>query len=256
MSLLYTIIVESSNHPIAHSGCLNRQTAHGEAAFWVSHGCQTPRRGKRPAESSRKNWEIFRPLDWPIRSTNRTMAREDDDLMRRSAGGDSAAFEMLVRRWEKQVGQVLARLMTRTSDRDDLCQEVFLRVLRAQHRYQPNGQFKSWLFRIVLNVARDAGRRIKRKPTVGLPHETELPGRLDNPTDFETKLAIKQTLSQLSPDVREAIVLRHFADLTFQQIATMTGNPVSTIKSRVQQGLKELRVHMLKIGISPQELLP
>ena len=186
----------------------------------------------------------------------RTMDSFDDQLMRLSAGGDHAAFEQLVRRWEAMVGRVLSRLVVKSSERDDLCQEVFLRVYMACSRYQGEGQFKSWLFRIVLNVARDAGRRAQRRKSVALPIESELPGRVDDLPDFEINQGVREAVAELSPDVREAIVLKHFAELTFNQIATLTGSPASTIKSRVRQGLRELRTHMIKRGLSPQELLP
>ncbi|MEM7315381.1 MAG: RNA polymerase sigma factor [Planctomycetota bacterium] len=180
----------------------------------------------------------------------------DDQLMQLSAGGDHAAFEQLVRRWETMVGRVLSRLVVKSAERDDLCQEVFLRIYLARSRYRGNGQFKSWLFRIVLNVARDAGRRAQRRNSVTLPAESELPGRVDDLPDFEIQRGVRDAVAELSPDVREAIVLKHFAELTFNQIATLTGSPASTIKSRVQQGLRELRTHMIKRGLSPQELLP
>jgi RNA polymerase sigma-70 factor (ECF subfamily) len=112
------------------------------------------------------------------------------------------------------------------------------------------------LFRIALNVARDAGRHAQRRKAVALPMEAELPGSLDSAPDFEIKREVRLALAQLSPPVREAIVLKHFAELTFTQIATMTNSPASTIKSRVQQGLRELRAHMINRGLSPQELLP
>src|SRR5206468_10224374 len=78
--------------------------------------------------------------------------------------GDAAAFAALVERWQQPVARFLARLVgpDRTAD---LCQEVFLRVLRAAPRYRERGQFSTWLFRIALNVARDAGRRLRHAPS-------------------------------------------------------------------------------------------
>ena len=70
-----------------------------------------------------------------------------------------AAFEQLVRRWEGPTGRILTRLAVSGADVDDLCQEVFLRVLGARGRYRASGAFSTWLYRIALNVARSAARR-------------------------------------------------------------------------------------------------
>ena len=190
------------------------------------------------------------------RSMCGTMGNYDDQLMRLIAGDDSAAFERLVRRWERPVVRVLTKLVVPASEHDDLAQEVFLRVFRSRQKYRADGQFKAWLYRIVLNVARDAGRKTKRNRTLSLPAEPELPGRTDDSPDFEVRHELRRGLSELLPAVREAIVLKHFAELTFQQISTLTGTPVSTVKSRVHQGLRELRTYMIKRGLKPQELMP
>src|SRR5262245_41884856 len=86
------------------------------------------------------------------------MDRTDAELMERWRRGDVGAFEALVRRWQQPMARVLARLAG--PDRAaDLCQEVFLRLYQAGPRYQESGTFSTWLYRIALNVARDAHRR-------------------------------------------------------------------------------------------------
>src|SRR5439155_21665824 len=91
------------------------------------------------------------------------MSREDAERMRRWQAGDPAAFADLVARWQQPVAGFLARLAG--PDRvADLCQEVFLRVLQAGSRYRETGHFSTWLFRIAINVARDAGRRGRCAP--------------------------------------------------------------------------------------------
>src|SRR5438105_11412291 len=72
---------------------------------------------------------------------------------------DPRAFEALVARWQEPVARVLARLTGRSEAVPDLCQEVFLRIYHARPRYRENGAFSAWLYRIALNVARDAARR-------------------------------------------------------------------------------------------------
>src|SRR5689334_13499546 len=92
------------------------------------------------------------------------MGHEDADLIRRSCRGEAAAFEALVRRWQQPVARFLTRLVGRDDLVQDLCQEVFLRVYLAAPRYREAGAFAPWLYRIALNVARDAGRRGRRRP--------------------------------------------------------------------------------------------
>src|SRR5919201_2457367 len=92
------------------------------------------------------------------------MGHPDAELMRRWQRGDAAAFAALVERWQQPVARFLLRLVGRPDRAADLCQEVFLRVLRAAPRYRERGQFTTWLFQIAVNVARDAGRRRRHAP--------------------------------------------------------------------------------------------
>src|SRR5262245_60721352 len=94
------------------------------------------------------------------------MDRTDAELMERWRRGDVGAFEALVRRWQQPMARVLTRLAG--PDRSpDLCQEVFLRLYQAGPRYQENDAFAAWLYRIALNVARDAHRRRREVVRLG-----------------------------------------------------------------------------------------
>src|SRR5215475_15466747 len=92
------------------------------------------------------------------------MNPDDAELMRRWQEGDVSAFEAVVRRWQQPVGRILARLVGRTELVQDLCQEVFLKVYHSGPRYRETGAFATWIYRITLNVARDAGRRRRQQP--------------------------------------------------------------------------------------------
>src|SRR5947209_565599 len=91
------------------------------------------------------------------------MGQEDADLIRRWQRGESGAFEALVCRWQGPLARFLFRLAGRADPVPDLCQEGFLRVYLAGGRYRASGAFSTWLYRIALNVARDAHRR--RRPS-------------------------------------------------------------------------------------------
>src|SRR6516164_513216 len=95
----------------------------------------------------------------------------DAELVRRWQRGDTTAFEALVRRWQAPMARFLARLAHRPELVQDLSQEVFLRLYRAGPRYREAGAFSTWLYRIAVNVARDAGRRRRHEPLPLNDHE-------------------------------------------------------------------------------------
>src|SRR5919201_1673570 len=97
------------------------------------------------------------------------MGQHDAELVRRWQQGDAAAFEVLVRRWQQPVARFLARLVGRGGPAPDLCQEGFLRVYLAGPRYREAGTFSTWLYRIALNVARDAGGRRRARSSRASP---------------------------------------------------------------------------------------
>src|SRR4051794_27113021 len=94
----------------------------------------------------------------------------DAELFRLWREGNAAAFEALVVRWQQPIARFLCRYTGNGDGVSDLCQEVFLRLYSAGPRYRENGAFSSWLYRIALNVARDASRR-SRRPTLSLVNQ-------------------------------------------------------------------------------------
>src|SRR5438132_9166499 len=102
-----------------------------------------------------------------------TWNQPDAELMRRWQQGEAAAFEALVRRWEHPLGRFLSRLVVRPELVQDLCQEVFLRVYQAGPGYRETGAFSTWVYRIALNAARDAGRRRRHAPQPLHSHDLE-----------------------------------------------------------------------------------
>jgi RNA polymerase sigma-70 factor (ECF subfamily) len=176
------------------------------------------------------------------------MDGSDHELMRRCAQGDWSAFEALVRRWEGPVARVVSRL-ARDADVEDLTQEVFLRVLLARERYRADWAFSTWLYRIALNVARDARRR---RPWHLLGNHEPPDGRvtpIEMMTQQELVRSIDQAIGSLPGKLREALVLRLYGELTFPEIARLIGRPASTAKSRVCKALDRLRHELKRRGI-------
>ena len=183
------------------------------------------------------------------------MSESDHELMRRIRRGDAAAFETLVCRWQRPVCRVLARYAGRNGEVEDMSQEVFLRVYGARDRYRASRAFSTWLFRIVLNVARSAYRRRRRE---GQPLDPEQPvsSAATAPQTVEQQeqsRAVEAAVAALPPRLREVLVLKQFAELTFAEVAQVTGLPTSTVKSRVRAALDRLRVELKRRGIHEQE---
>jgi RNA polymerase sigma-70 factor, ECF subfamily len=167
--------------------------------------------------------------------------------------GDPAAFVALVRRWQQPVARFLAAIIGRDDRVPDLCQEVFLRVFLARSRYRETGAFSSWLYRIALNVARDACRR--RRPPMHSLADQEFraadPGAESRCQQQELSEAIAAGLAHLPLKLREVVVLRHYEHLNFKDMAQMLGIPPSTLRSRFELGMGQLRAFLKQRGWSP-----
>jgi RNA polymerase sigma-70 factor (ECF subfamily) len=183
------------------------------------------------------------------------MGWDDAELIRRWQRGDLAAFETLVRRWQQPMGRFLFRLTGRRELVPDLCQEVFLRLYLAGPLYRESGAFSTWIYRIALNVTRDAGRRNRRQ---AIPLEDQEP---EDPLATADALCQRQELvrevaravAELPAPLRDVLVLRHYEHMSFEDIARLTGTPASTLKSRFAVALGRLRVCLRHLGLAPEE---
>ena len=195
----------------------------------------------------------------------------EQDLIARCRLGDTAAFDRLVRRWQDPVARLLARLTGRASgpssaggsaaclplraDVDDLAQEVFLRVLRACDTWEGRSAFSTWIYRIAVNVTRDALRRRRTwwRGTLHTQPPPPAPAAIEHASDRERQQLVSAALADLPAKLREPLVLRHFGDLTFAETAEVLGLPLGTVKSRVKQGLLRLREELRQRGLTEQE---
>jgi RNA polymerase sigma-70 factor (ECF subfamily) len=176
--------------------------------------------------------------------------------MRRWQEGDGAAFEALVRRWEQPVARFLGRLAGASGSVPDLCQEVFLRVYQAGPRYRETGAFSTWLYRIALNVARDAGRRNRRPHQ---PLKDREPAAVTESAETacerrELAQAVAQALAELPGPLREVLVLRHYEGMSFEHMARLLRTPASTLKSRFAAALTHMRRSLRQLGWGQEEV--
>ena len=184
------------------------------------------------------------------------MWRSDEELMLSCRDGDEGAFEILYRRYEKPVFSFIYRMVTSATDAEDLCQETFLRVVRAKRRYKAKGKFKTWLFRIALNLCRDRIRRMKFRSSSSLDipvssrdcEDAEIRQAVVDPLPDPAKRAeteemrrlVQQAFTKLTEDQRSVVILREYHALKFPDIAEIMKCPIGTVKSLNHRGHQKL----------------
>ena len=184
------------------------------------------------------------------------MAWSDEELVTRSIGGDPDSFNQLVLRWERPIYALAYRVIGREEDARDVCQETFLRAFRALNGFRGQAKFSSWLYRIALNLCRDWVRRERRTPVVQAPDELDMLDTVavqppsasieDIVARHELTRVVERAMAQLPEEQRTAIILKEYHELTFQEIADLVGCPLSTVKTRLYQGLSVLRRELAK----------
>jgi RNA polymerase sigma-70 factor (ECF subfamily) len=191
------------------------------------------------------------------------MTLTDDELVAKSVGGDAESFNQLILRWERPIYALAYRVIGREEDARDVCQETFLRAFRALPGFKGQAKFSSWLYRIALNLCRDWIRRQRRAPVMQMPEGID-PGELAaerGPVESieelvsrrELSAVVEEAMALLPEEQRTAIILKEYHGMTFQEIADMQGCPLSTVKTRLYQGLTVLRRHLEKNGqMTPQ----
>lgn len=178
----------------------------------------------------------------------------DEELVARSLEGDTESFNQLVLRWERAIYALAYRVIGREDDARDVCQETFLRAFRGLGAFRGQAKFSSWLYRIALNLCRDWIRRERRAPFVAAPDGVDVVemaaerSSVESIEDYlarqETSRAIVRAMRALTEEQRTAIILKEYQGLTFQEIADLVSCPLSTVKTRVYQGLLVLRREM------------
>jgi RNA polymerase sigma-70 factor (ECF subfamily) len=175
----------------------------------------------------------------------------DEELVARSREGDLDSFNQLVMRWERPIYALVYRVIGREEDARDVAQETFLRAFRALGGFKGQAKFSSWLYRITLNLCRDWIRRQRRTPVAQAPEGVDLLDLASETTPSETieelvsrremSRAVAKAMASLPDEQRTAIILKEYHGLTFQEIADLLGCPLSTVKTRLYQGLTVLR---------------
>ena len=181
-------------------------------------------------------------------------AATDEELVARAQGGDVDSFNQLILRWERPIYALAYRVIGQEEDARDVAQETFLRAFRALPGFKGQAKFSSWIYRIALNLCRDWIRRKKRTPVSQVPEDVDLSelAAEQGPTESVEELVARRELSEvveeamklLPEEQRTAVILKEYHGMTFQEIADLQGCPLSTVKTRLYQGLSVLRKHL------------
>lgn len=181
----------------------------------------------------------------------------DLSLVSRCLGGDESAWEDLIRVHSRRVYGLCFRFTNSGSEAQDLTQEVFLRVFRTLKTFRSNeGSFATWLARVTRNLLIDNYRRTRQERVTDsiegqLPLiEEEGPVASAKPDEMvagrEASEILQAALQTLSPDLREAVILRDLQEMEYREIADVLQIPEGTVKSRINRGRAELARRLKK----------
>jgi RNA polymerase sigma-70 factor, ECF subfamily len=164
----------------------------------------------------------------------------DEDLLKSFVDGDQQAFAVLMERHEDRVFAISFRLLGDRTDALDATQDAFLTLFRRAASFRGEAAFATWLYRIATNAAHDILRRGARAP---VPTE-EVPEQVATGTAIEDSVALRldlrEALAQLPEDYRQAVAMHDLGGVPYEEIATLTGVSLGTVKSRISRGRRRL----------------
>ena len=186
----------------------------------------------------------------------------DAQLVQQCLRGDGPAWEELVRRHTRRVINLCYRFTGNSTESEDLSQEVFLRIYKTLASYRPAfGAFPTWLTSVTRNLLVDHYRRTRRDritdsiedamPVLEEKHSSaRTPDKLALAAELSDQL--QQGLGKLSPDLREAVILRDLQGLEYNEIQVVLQVPEGTVKSRINRGRIELARILEDMGLKPE----
>jgi len=182
------------------------------------------------------------------------MLPDEKALIERCKRGDCAAFDLLVRQYEKRVYNFAYRLAGKQSDAEDVAQEAFIRVFNSIGTFRGEANFSTWLFKIVTNVYLDERKRAKAHMTVPLDDYIELEEDTvtrqiedTGPTpdliaqEHERDEILQKAIQTLPEYQRVMVVLYHFHGKSYEEIAEVMNLPIGTVKSRLNRARLALK---------------
>ena len=175
---------------------------------------------------------------------------EDAELMVRVQAGDEAALGALMERWELPVKSLVGRIVLNASEAEELAQETFVRVWQQREKFRASAEFRPWVFAIAVNLARNRLRWWRRRPTVELHEWTSTEGESggqgaggSNALEHEERAtAVRDAIAVLPLELREAIVLFEYEQMSHAEIAVAVGATPKAVETRIYRAREKLRV--------------
>lgn len=174
----------------------------------------------------------------------------DQELVKRAQAGENQAFDILVQRYQQKVTHLVYRYVRDSDVALDLAQDIFFKIFRNLVKFKGESKFSSWLFRIAVNDCIDHIRRKKVRKEQSLDQFQEFGFDVPDPDErhdltaqfeaAEERKHIRDALADLPENQRSVVIMKVYQDMTFDQIAEVLEEPVSTIKSRLYKALNVL----------------
>ena len=180
----------------------------------------------------------------------------EQELVRAAAGGDTEAFERLVRTYENKIYHLALRMCGSADEAADIAQEAFLAAWRGLPSFRGEAGFATWLYRLTSNAAIDYLRRQKKQrgdmslddEELGLDAVDSAPGPQETAEGSELRAAVAAGLNRLSEGHRQVLVLREVQGLSYEEIASVLEVDMGTVKSRISRARSSLRKILLENG--------
>lgn len=179
---------------------------------------------------------------------------QDSELIAQYRNGSVAAFDLLVDRYKNRVFTTIFLIVKDQEIAEDLLQDVFVKVIQTLNsdKYQEEGKFQPWLMRIAHNLAIDHFRKAKRYPTIIMEDGSNVFNSIQFAEDSiedlkvkeETLEMVKRMIEELPETQKEVLIMRHYLDMSFQEIADQTGVSINTALGRMRYALIHLRKKM------------
>ena len=185
---------------------------------------------------------------------SKQLGPDDSVLITLYRNGNEAAFNQLVDRYQSKVFTTLFLIVKDQDVAEDLLQDVFVKVIHTLNsdKYNEEGKFQPWLLRIAHNLAIDHFRKAKRYPTILLEDGSNLLNSLkfasasseQQQIKEETVVWVRNLIDELPEAQKEVVIMRHYLDLSFQEIAEQTGVSINTALGRMRYALNHIRKKM------------
>ena len=191
---------------------------------------------------------------------NKAVQLNDNELIQLFQEGNTRAFDALIDRHQERIYNAILLMVKDSYLAEDLIQDIFIKIIHnlKLNKYNDEGKFLPWALRIAHNFCVDHFRKVKRTPTIKTSDDQDLFEVIkhsDHPADYkmtrsQTHRNIQELVDLLPEEQREIIVLRHYANLSFKEIAQMTNCSINTALGRMRYGLINLRKMMNERGMS------